>query len=181
MGYCQGSAFICGLLLIHNIPEEEAFSIFVQVMQQYNLREMYKPNMYHLGLCMYQLDCMVQEFLPELHKHFLANSFHTSMYCSSWFLTLFTTALPLSLVCRIFDIFLNEVIFSQILIIRLIYFLNKIFFLKKGFEIVFRVGLAILEHHKDQLILLDMEGMIKVCFLFVLNYWIKLKPRSSKF
>ena len=107
--YFQGSAFICGLLLIQNIPEEEAFSIFVQVMQQYNLREMYKPNMYHLGLCMYQLDCLVQEYFPELHKHFLANSFHTSMYCSSWFLTLFTTALPLPLVCRIFEIFLNEV------------------------------------------------------------------------
>lgn len=138
VGYCQGSAFICGLLLIQNIPEEESFAIFVQVMLKYNLREIYKPNMYHLGCCMFQLDCLVQEMLPELHKHFCANSFHTSMYCSSWFLTLFTTSLPLTLVCRIFDIFLNE-----------------------GIEIIFRVGLAILEWHKDYLLLLDMEGMLK--------------------
>lgn len=60
VGYCQGSAFICGLLLIQNVPEEEAFAIFVQIMQQYNLREIYKPNMYHLGLCMFQLDSLLQ-------------------------------------------------------------------------------------------------------------------------
>lgn len=60
VGYCQGSAFICGLLLIQNIPEEEAFAIFVQIMQQYNLREIYKPNMYYLGLCMFQLDSLLQ-------------------------------------------------------------------------------------------------------------------------
>jgi hypothetical protein len=112
-------------------------------MQHYNLREIYKPNMYHLGLCMYQLDCMLQENIPELHKHFAAHAFHTSMYCSSWFLTLFTTALPLPLVCRIFDIFLNE-----------------------GFEIVFRIGMAILECHKESLMVLDMEGMIKVLRAF---------------
>ena len=60
VGYCQGSAFICGLLLIQSIPEEEAFSIFVQIMQHYELREIYKPNMYHLGLCMFQLDTLLQ-------------------------------------------------------------------------------------------------------------------------
>jgi hypothetical protein len=60
VGYCQGSAFICGLLLLQSIPEEEAFSIFVQIMQVYELREIYKPNMYHLGLCMFQLDTLMQ-------------------------------------------------------------------------------------------------------------------------
>ncbi|RMZ95686.1 ecotropic viral integration site 5 -like protein [Brachionus plicatilis] len=138
VGYCQGSAFICGLLLIQNLPEEEAFAIFVQIMQKYNLREIYKPNMYHLGLCMFQLDNLVQESFPDLHHHFSSHAFHSSMYCSSWFLTLFTTSLPLQLVCRIFDIFLSE-----------------------GIEIVFRVGLAILEYHKDNLLTLDMEGMLK--------------------
>lgn len=109
VGYCQGSAFICGLLLIQSIPEEEAFAIFCQIMQQYELREIYKPNMYHLGLCMFQLDTLLQETLPDLHSHFVAHAFHTSMYSSGWFLTLFTTSLPLLLVCRILDIFLNEV------------------------------------------------------------------------
>ena len=33
---------------------------------------------------------------------------------------------------------------------------------KKGIEIIFRIGLAILEFHKENLMLLDMEGMLKV-------------------
>jgi hypothetical protein len=61
---------------------------------------------------MFQLDTVLQEALPDLHGHFVAHAFHASMYSSGWFLTLFTTSLPLLLVCRILDIFLNEVGFS---------------------------------------------------------------------
>ena len=96
-----------------------------------------------------------QETLPDLHQHFLAHAFHTSMYSSSWFLTLFTTSLPLPLVCRIFDIFLNE-----------------------GFEIIFRVGLALLEFHKDYLMLLDMEGMLKVILSFLRYKYIQQQKVS---
>lgn len=64
-----------------------------------------------LNLNRFKTNCFnfLKEFLPELHRHFVTHAFHPSMYCSSWFLTLFTTSLPLPLVCRIFDIFLNEV------------------------------------------------------------------------
>lgn len=85
------------------------------------------------------IDSFQKEQLPDLHSHFIAHAFHTSMYSSGWFLTLFTTSLPLPLVCRIFDIFLNE-----------------------GIEIIFRIGLALLEFHRENLIMLDMEGMLKV-------------------
>lgn len=50
-----------------------------------------------------------QEQLPELNVHFRSQSFHTSMYASSWFLTLFLTFLPLPVATRIFDIFMYEV------------------------------------------------------------------------
>lgn len=50
-----------------------------------------------------------QEQLPELHMHFQAQSFHTSMYASSWFLTIFLTSFPLAVATRIFDIFMSEV------------------------------------------------------------------------
>lgn len=59
VGYCQGSAFLVGVLLL-NMPEEDAFAVFIQLMQEYRLREMYKPTMAELGLCIYQLECMVQ-------------------------------------------------------------------------------------------------------------------------
>ncbi|XP_062371607.1 ecotropic viral integration site 5 protein homolog isoform X4 [Sardina pilchardus] len=137
VGYCQGSAFIVGLLLMQ-MPEEEAFCVFVKLMQDYRLRELFKPSMAELGLCMYQFECMIQEHLPELHVHFQAQSFHTSMYASSWFLTIFLTSFPLPVATRIFDIFMCE-----------------------GLEIVFRVGLAILQMNQAELIQLDMEGMLQ--------------------
>ncbi|XP_068446199.1 ecotropic viral integration site 5 protein homolog isoform X3 [Clinocottus analis] len=137
VGYCQGSAFIVGLLLMQ-MPEEEAFCVFVKLMQDYRLRELFKPTMAELGLCMYQFEYMIQEQLPELHMHFQAQSFHTSMYASSWFLTIFLTSFPLPVATRIFDIFMCE-----------------------GLEIVFRVGLAILQMNQTELIQLDMEGMLQ--------------------
>ncbi|XP_074523782.1 ecotropic viral integration site 5 protein homolog isoform X1 [Halichoeres trimaculatus] len=137
VGYCQGSAFIVGLLLMQ-MPEEEAFCVFVKLMQDYRLRELFKPSMAELGLCMYQFEFMIQEQLPDLHMHFQAQSFHTSMYASSWFLTIFLTSFPLPVATRIFDIFMCE-----------------------GLEIVFRVGLAILQMNQTELIQLDMEGMLQ--------------------
>lgn len=135
VGYCQGSAFIVGLLLMQ-MPEEEAFCVFVRLMQEYRLRELFKPTMAELGLCIYQFEYMLQEQLPELNIHFRSQSFLTSMYASSWFLTLFLTTFPLPVATRVFDIFMYE-----------------------GLEIIFRVGLALLQFNQAELMQLDMEGM----------------------
>ncbi|XP_055624619.1 ecotropic viral integration site 5 ortholog isoform X4 [Toxorhynchites rutilus septentrionalis] len=137
VGYCQGSGFIVGLLLMQ-MPEEDAFSVLVQIMQQYRMRDMFKPSMAELGLCMYQLESIVQEQIPELHLHFQSQGFQTSMYASSWFLTLYTTALNLTLSCRIMDVFLSE-----------------------GMEFIFKVAIALLLIGKDTLLSLDMEAMLK--------------------
>ncbi len=61
------------------------------------------------------------------------------MYASSWFLTIFTTTLPLAVASRIMDMFLMD-----------------------GIEVVFRVALALLQLAKTELLFLDMEGMLKV-------------------
>lgn len=50
-----------------------------------------------------------QELLPDLYLHFQSQGFHTSMYASSWFLTLYATSFSLSLSCRIMDLFISEV------------------------------------------------------------------------
>eukprot|EP00092_Neocalanus_flemingeri_P051367 GFUD01059729.1.p1 GENE.GFUD01059729.1~~GFUD01059729.1.p1 ORF type:complete len:197 (+),score=53.59 GFUD01059729.1:273-863(+) len=107
VGYYQGSAFIVGLLL-REMPEEDSFAVLVKIMEDYRMREMFKPSMAELGLCMYQLDTLVQEHIPDLHVHFQSQAIHTNLYASSWFLTLFTTSLPLILSCRVMDCFLSE-------------------------------------------------------------------------
>ncbi|KAK7497018.1 hypothetical protein BaRGS_00011754 [Batillaria attramentaria] len=122
VGYCQGSGFIVGLLLMQ-MPEEDAFAVLVRLMQEYRLRELFKPSM---------------ELLPTLQVHFHTQNFDTSMYASSWFLTLFTTSLPLSLARRIMDIFISE-----------------------GMEMVFRVAVGILQTCQEDLLALDMEGLLK--------------------
>ncbi|XP_068632503.1 ecotropic viral integration site 5 ortholog isoform X2 [Battus philenor] len=136
VGYCQGSGFIVGLLLMQ-MPEEEAFAVLVKIMQQHRMRDMFKPSMAELGLCMFQLENLVQELLPDLHVHFQSQGFSTTIYASSWFLTLFTTTLTLPLACRIMDVFLSE-----------------------GIEIVFKVALALLTLGKDDLLSLDMESIL---------------------
>lgn len=137
VGYCQGSAFIVGLLLLQ-LSEEESFNILCRIMQEYRMREIYKPTMAELGLCIYQLECLVQELLPELYVHFQTQNFYTSMFSSSWFLTLFTSNLPLHLAYRVMDLFLSE-----------------------GLDMIFRLSVAILQICKEDLLKLDMEGLLK--------------------
>ena len=120
------------------MPEEESFCVLVKLMRDYRMREMFKPSMSELGLCMYQLEVLVQEHLPDLYAHFQSQSIHTNLYASSWFLTLFTTSLPLVLSCRVMDCFLSE-----------------------GMEVIFRIALALLTMGKEELVLQDMEGVIK--------------------
>nr|XP_022911612.1 ecotropic viral integration site 5 ortholog isoform X2 [Onthophagus taurus] len=137
VGYCQGSGFIVGLLLMQ-MPEEEAFAVLVKIMEDYRMRDMFKPTMAELGLCMFQLENLVAELLPDLNQHFQSQSFQTTMYASSWFLTLFTTALTLPMACRVMDVFLSE-----------------------GMEIIFKLALAMLTLGKEELMTMDMEGMLK--------------------
>jgi hypothetical protein len=49
------------------MPEEEAFAVLVKLMQEYKMRDMFKPTMAELGLCMYQLENLVQ--VPEGHHY----------------------------------------------------------------------------------------------------------------
>lgn len=81
---------------------------------------------------------LFQELLPELNRHFQSQNFYTSMYASSWFLTLFTSCLPLHIANRVMDLFLSE-----------------------GMEVIFRLSLAILMISKEELLKLDMEGLLK--------------------
>lgn len=47
------------------MPEEEAFCVFVRLMQEYRLRELFKPSMAELGLCIYQFEYMLQVSTPR--------------------------------------------------------------------------------------------------------------------
>ncbi|KAG9103762.1 GTPase-activating protein [Ceratobasidium sp. 370] len=119
VGYCQGLAFIVAALLL-NMPDEEAFCVLCRLMHSYDLRGHFLPDMPGLQLRLYQFDRLVEDVLPLLHLHFVRQGVKSSMYCSQWFLTMFSYRLPLDLVFRIMDtVFANgiEAIFGFSLVL----------------------------------------------------------------
>ncbi|PVF99417.1 RabGAP/TBC [Serendipita vermifera] len=101
-GYCQGLPFIVAPLLLV-CPDEEAFCLLVRLMQSYELRGHFLPEMPGLQLRLFQFDRLIEDMLPVLHVHFLRQGVKSSMFCSQWFMTLFAYRFPLDMVFRIFD------------------------------------------------------------------------------
>ena len=54
------------------MPEEDAFCVFVSLMKDYRLRELYKPSMADLSLCFHLLEKSLEELFPNLYLHFRA-------------------------------------------------------------------------------------------------------------
>ncbi|KAF5317172.1 hypothetical protein D9611_003965 [Ephemerocybe angulata] len=102
VGYCQGLPFVVAILLL-NMPDEEAFSLLVRLMHVYDLRGHFLPEMPKLQMRLFQFDRLVEELLPVLHVHFLRQGIKSTMYCSQWFLTMFSYRFPLEIVFRIYD------------------------------------------------------------------------------
>ncbi|TFK20761.1 RabGAP/TBC [Coprinopsis marcescibilis] len=102
VGYCQGLPFVVAILLL-NMPDEEAFSLLVKLMHVYDLRGHFLPEMPKLQMRLFQFDRLVEELLPVLHVHFLRQGIKSTMYCSQWFLTMFSYRFPLEFVVRIYD------------------------------------------------------------------------------
>ena len=70
------------IFLSPQMPEEEAFCVLVKLMQDYRLRELFKPSMAELGLCMYQLECMIQ--VSDCCHGDCPNQLNKSWKCMSW-------------------------------------------------------------------------------------------------
>ncbi|XP_074008347.1 rab GTPase-activating protein 1-like isoform X1 [Numenius arquata] len=137
IGYCQGQSFLAAVLLLH-MPEEQAFCVFVKIMYDYGLRELYRNNFEDLHCKFFQLEKLMQEQLPDLYSHFSDLNLEAHMYASQWFLTLFTAKFPLCMVFHIIDLLLCE-----------------------GMNIIFHVALALLKTSKEDLLQADFEGALK--------------------
>uniref|UniRef100_A0A8C4SHU3 RAB GTPase activating protein 1 n=1 Tax=Erpetoichthys calabaricus TaxID=27687 RepID=A0A8C4SHU3_ERPCA len=109
IGYCQGQSFLAAVLLLH-MPEEQAFSVLVKIMFDYGLRELFKQNFEDLHCKFFQLERLMQEYIPDLFNHFTNIGLEAHMYASQWFLTLFTAKFPLYMVFHIIDLLLCEVL-----------------------------------------------------------------------
>uniref|UniRef100_A0A158R5T0 PID domain-containing protein n=1 Tax=Syphacia muris TaxID=451379 RepID=A0A158R5T0_9BILA len=137
VNYCQGLSFLAAALLLH-MPEEQAFCTLVKIMFDYGLRDLFKLGFDILHLRFYQLQRLIEDYVPDLFAHFYDLGVETHMYASQWFLTLFTAKFPLQMVYLIVDLFLSE-----------------------GMNTIFHISLALLKDSKKELLQLDFEGALK--------------------
>ncbi|CEP15964.1 hypothetical protein [Parasitella parasitica] len=136
VGYCQGLAFIVGPMLL-NMPDEDAFCVLIQLMNQYDLRGHFTPDMDGLQMRLYQFDALVQEHLPHVARHLKQQGINSTMYASQWFMTLFAYKFPLNLVYRIYD-----VIFAE------------------GINSIFKFAIALLKRNQTTILGSDFEHLL---------------------
>ena len=89
---------------------------------------------------------LTTQLYPELASRLEAENVMPTMYAFPWFFTMFTSIFPIETASRIWDIFILE-----------------------GWEIIFRVSLAILEILRAEIMEQEFEGIYKL-----------LKTRPSK-
>ncbi|KAI8985110.1 rab-GTPase-TBC domain-containing protein, partial [Pilobolus umbonatus] len=136
VGYCQGLSFIAGPLLL-NMPEEGAFCLLVQLMHRYQLRGHFNTQLGLLRQRLYQLDGLILEHMPHIHRHFDELEITSDMYATQWFLTLFAYRLPLNIVYHLFDLFFVE-----------------------GVDCLFRIGLVLLSKNQSTILSLDFDSLV---------------------
>jgi hypothetical protein len=138
VGYCQGMGFVVSMLLLH-APEDEAFWMFVQMMfgRQFQMREMYRQGFPLLQHFLAILRRLLHRFQPSLHRHFDEQGIDVAFFATQWFMTLFSYQFNISLVCRIWDLFISE-----------------------GWKVVFKVAFAILQWDAQRLLGMRMEYVL---------------------
>ncbi|CAG9313169.1 unnamed protein product [Blepharisma stoltei] len=107
IGYCQGMAFIVGLLLIHIKSEELTFWTFVSIMWDKNWREVFKTGTPKLVGMLDSFSNKLQSLLPEVHCHLQTENLEITCF-SPFFITIFGCKAPIQNAMRVIDMFLYE-------------------------------------------------------------------------
>ncbi|KAL3137366.1 regulation of vesicle fusion [Trebouxia sp. C0010 RCD-2024] len=140
VGYCQGMAFVAGVILMY-LPEEPAFRVLCQLLDGtgVGLRTLYLPGLQGLKDELRMMDWLMERLMPELKQHLDNYGAVPVLYASQWFLTIFSCPFPATLACRVIDVMLTE----------------------HSPNIMLRVALAVLAECEDDLLQLhDFEDLI---------------------
>ncbi|KAL0035338.1 hypothetical protein WJX77_001763 [Trebouxia sp. C0004] len=140
VGYCQGMAFVAGVILMY-LPEEPAFRVLCQLLDGagVGLRSMYLPGLSGLKEELRMLDWLMERLMPELKQHLEDYGAVPVLYASQWFLTIYSCPFPATFACRVIDVMLTE----------------------HSSNILMRAALAVLAECEDDLLQLhDFEDLI---------------------
>ncbi|TQN68465.1 EVI5-like protein [Colletotrichum shisoi] len=106
IGYCQGLAFLVGPLLMH-MPDKQAFCVLVRLMERYDLRSCFLPDLSGLHVRIHQFRELLQEHMTPVSNH-LEDLQVDPAYVSQWFLSFFAVTCPLPMLFRIYDVIFAE-------------------------------------------------------------------------
>ncbi|GAP93469.1 putative GTPase-activating protein GYP5 [Rosellinia necatrix] len=106
IGYCQGLAFLVGPLLMH-MPDNQAFCVLVRLMEHYDMRSCFLPDLSGLHVRIYQFRELLRKDMPALSAH-LDDLQVDPAYVSQWFLSFFAVTCPLPMLFRIYDVIFAE-------------------------------------------------------------------------
>eukprot|EP01066_Platyproteum_vivax_P008244 Platyproteum_vivax@DN3417_c0_g1_i1.p1 len=145
VGYCQGMNFVAGTLL-RVLSEELAYRAMIYMLVRYRLECFYLPQFPKLQVMIFQLDRLVEAFLPKLHNSFQRFNLSAEYYAVQWFLTLFSYDLPEPVLLRVWDSFLLF-----------------------GWKTIFRVSLALLYICQEKLCVLEFDECLRELKVFTKN------------
>ena len=114
------------------------------------MRLNYLPDMKQFQMQLYQLSRLIKDNIPEIYELFDKNDVATTLYASSWMLTIFSSSFELGFVAKVYDLLL---------------FASN--------EVIFRVILSLLQVHKDELLKLD-------CFEDLMDYLKNVIPKIDE-
>ncbi|CAO3652912.1 unnamed protein product [Cunninghamella blakesleeana] len=132
--YTTSSIFIL-LPLLKHMNESQAFCLFVKLMElgDLSLSTSYKieNHQQQQKLSIKLFDILLEQYCPQLVSHFKYHHIHTKTYVGQWYQTLFTMNLPDKMIDRLYDL---------------------IFIFGSSFEIISRVGIALLSRSESHLL-----------------------------
>ncbi|KAJ4332607.1 hypothetical protein N0V87_008232 [Didymella glomerata] len=139
IGYCQGLGFLVGPLLMQ-MGDKEAFCVLVRLMEDYDLRSCFLPDLSGLHLRIFQFQKLLSQHMPDLALH-LEELQIESAYLSQWFLSFFAVTCPLPMLFRIYDVLFAE----------------------GASETIMRVALALMKRNEAKLLsLTEMEDVMQL-------------------
>jgi len=139
IGYVQGMNFVVGALLWHTTDDILVFHLFITLMEEYDLREMFLEGLPGLKLHSERLSYVLESVLPDLSVHFTDRGITFDMFTPNWFMTLFCSVIPLGSLNLLFD-----------------------FFFIYGWPFIYKFIIEILLYHQDTLLAgNDLEGILK--------------------
>jgi hypothetical protein len=87
--------FIVASLLVH-CSEDVAFWLFVSLIEDYDLRDIFQASLPGLYKHSQVLQLLQMEHLGSIYRHFCTHHIQVEMYASDWIFALFSNIIPLS-------------------------------------------------------------------------------------